>query len=121
MPFLGSNALAKSSEFNITVGNEIVKNKDRVAETLADYFADGIGGDYVKKLTESDFIDHPSVVKIAQLLIQHAIKLNPLQKVQAQEAMESLKVKKAPGCDFTPPFASKSWRRGNCSLSNYFI
>ncbi|CAH3114423.1 unnamed protein product, partial [Pocillopora meandrina] len=45
MPFLGSNARARSTEFNIKVGNEIVKNPDKVAETLANYFAsiaDGI-------------------------------------------------------------------------------
>ena len=35
MPFLGSNARARSTEFNIKVGNEIVKNPDMVAETLA--------------------------------------------------------------------------------------
>lgn len=86
MPFLGLNATARSSEFNIKVGNEIVKNQDRVVETLADYFAsnaDGIGGDNVESLTESDFNNHPSVLKIAQLSIQHdALKLNPLHKLQ---------------------------------------
>ena len=89
MPFLGSNAPAKSFESNIKVDNELVKDQDRVAETLADYFAsiaDGLSGDNVESLTESDFIDHPSVLKIAQLSIQHeAIKLNPLHKVQVQE------------------------------------
>lgn len=51
MPFLGSNARARSTEFNIKVGNEIVKNPDKVAETLANYFAsiaDGIGGDNIE-------------------------------------------------------------------------
>lgn len=46
MPFLGSNTQARSTKFNIKVGYEIVKNPDKVAETLADYFAliaDGIG------------------------------------------------------------------------------
>ena len=38
MPFLGSNARARSTEFNIKVGNEIVKNPDKVAETLANLF-----------------------------------------------------------------------------------
>ena len=101
MPFLGSNAPAKSFESNIKVDNELVKDQDRVAETLADYFAsiaDGISGDNV----------HPSVLKIAQLSIQHgAIKLNPLHKVQVQEALESLKVKKASGYDSIPAFALK--------------
>ena len=111
MPFLGSNVPAKSFEFNIKVDNELVKDQDRVAETLADYFAsiaNGISGDNVESLTESDFIDHPSVLKIAKLSIQHeAIKLNPLHKVQVQEALESLKVKKASGYDSIPAFALK--------------
>ena len=111
MPFLGSNARARSTEFNIKVGNEIVKNPDKVAETLADYFAsiaDGIGGDNIENLTESDFNNHPSVLKIAQRSTQRdAIKLNPLHKVQVQEAVESLKVKKASGCDSILPFALK--------------
>lgn len=38
MPFLGLNARARSTEFNIKVGNEIVKNPDKVAETLANLF-----------------------------------------------------------------------------------
>ncbi|KAL9977046.1 hypothetical protein ACROYT_G014409 [Oculina patagonica] len=111
MPFLGSKAPAKSSEFNLKVGDEIVKDQDKVAETLADYFAsiaDGIGGENVENLTEADFTNHPSVLKTAQLSIQNdAIKLNPLQKAQVQEVMESLKVKKASGCDSIPPFALK--------------
>ena len=51
MQFLGSNAPAKSFESNIKVDNELVKDQDRVAETLADYFAsiaDGISGDNIQ-------------------------------------------------------------------------
>ena len=125
MPFLGSNAPAKSPEFNLKVGNEIVKDQEKVAETLADYFAsiaDGIGGENVENLTETDFIDHQSVLKIAQLSIQNdAIRLNPLQKAQVQQVMESLKVKKASGCDSIPPFALKFGAEGIAiSLTNLF-
>ena len=37
----------------------------------------------------------------------NVIKLNPLHKVQVQEALEALKVKKASGCDSIPAFALK--------------
>ena len=111
MPFLGSNAPAKSSEFNLKVGNEIVNDQDDVAATLADCFAsiaEGIGGENAENVTENDFINHPSVLKISQLSIQNdTIKLNPVQKAQVQEVMESLKVNKASGCDSIPPFALK--------------
>ena len=111
MPFLGSNAPVKSSEFNLKEGNEIVKYQEKVAASLADYFgsiAEGIGGENAENLTENDFINHPSVLKIAQRSIQNdAIKLNLVQKAQVQEVMESLKVKKASGCDSIPPFALK--------------
>ena len=39
MPFLSSKASKKSSQLNLKVGEEIVRNQDEVAETLAGYFA----------------------------------------------------------------------------------
>lgn len=38
MLFLGSNVRVRSSEFNIKVGNEIVKNLDKVVEILVNLF-----------------------------------------------------------------------------------
>ena len=39
MPFLSSKASKKSSQLNLKVGEEIARNQDEVAETLAGYFA----------------------------------------------------------------------------------
>ncbi|CAH3189857.1 unnamed protein product, partial [Porites evermanni] len=38
MPFLSSKASKKSSQLNLKVGEEIARNQDEVAETLAGYF-----------------------------------------------------------------------------------
>lgn len=67
MLFLGLNVWVRSIEFNIKVGNEIVKNLDKVVEILVDYFVlivDGIGGDNIENLMESDFNNYLSVFKI---------------------------------------------------------
>ena len=111
-PFLGSKSSTKRTEINLKVGEEIVKNQNKVAETLAYYFttiADGIGGSDVECLTENDFVSHSSVLKIAQQSIsESAIILQPLTEAQVRRSLESLKVKKAAGCDSIPPLALKA-------------
>ena len=96
MPFLSSKASKKSSQLNLTLGEEIVRNQDEVAETLAGYFAtiaDDIGQENVDSLTGSDFTNHPRVLKITQHSIQHeALAFKPIQKAEVQQVMETLKM-----------------------------
>ena len=67
--------------------------------------ADDIGGENVHSLTESDFTNHPSVLRIVQHSIQHeALAFKPIQKAEVQQVMETLKVSKASGYDSIPPF-----------------
>ena len=108
MLFLSSKASKKSSQWNLKVGEEIVRNQDEVAETLAGYFAttaDDIGRENVDSLTESDFTNHPSVLKIAQHSIQYeALAFKPIQKAEVQQVKQTLKVRKASGYDAIPTF-----------------
>ena len=96
MPFLSSKASKKSSQLNLTLGEEIVRNQDEVAETLAGYFAtiaDDIGRENVDSLTGSDFTNHPRVLKITQHSIQHeALAFKPIQKAEVQQVMETMKI-----------------------------
>ena len=96
MPFLSSKASKKSSQLNLTLGEEIVRNQDEVAETLAGYFAtiaDDIGQENVDSLTGSDFTNHPRVLKITRHSIQHeALAFKPIQKAEVQQVMETLKM-----------------------------
>ena len=95
MPFLSSKVSKKSSQLNLKVGEEIVRNQDEVAETLAGYFAtiaDDISGENVDSLTQNDFTNHPSVLKIAQHSIQYEVlAFKPIQKAEVQQVMDTLK------------------------------
>ena len=109
MPFLGSKTHAKNNEIHLKVDDNVIKDQSKVAETFVDFFAtiaDGIGGNDVDLLSETDFENHPSVQRIAQ----HAqyshdkyLTLQPLNEAQVQGALESLNVAKATGYDSIPP------------------
>ena len=69
MPFLGSKTHTKSNEIHLKMDDNVITDQSKVAEMFVDFFAtiaDGIGGNDVDLLSETDFENHPSVQCIVQ-------------------------------------------------------
>ena len=69
-PFLDTKAQGTDNNaINISINGTIEKDQRKVADHFAYYFetmALNIGGENVKYQQEADFVDHPSVQKIAR-------------------------------------------------------